>query len=201
METTTTAITERRPSRQSLLKSTCERQDLLFNPAAISKTFAAVKTMDDCMALTATGEVPCLLSMAHQPDNEENVVSLVVLNIAALNEFLHLNNPLSEAEIESVADKIVHTYGGALSFADLHLIFENAKNGRYGKFYERLSSVDILSWFDQWFNDRCNEAAHRSMSDHERTVNRIREKQITQKDIAYMQFKESYQQQIYKTKK
>jgi hypothetical protein len=173
----------------------------LFNPAAISKTFAAVKTMYDCMALTATGEVPCMLAMAHQPDNEENVVSLVVLNIAALNEFLHLNNPLSEAEIEALAEKIVYDYGGALSFADLHLILENAKNGRYGKFYERLSSVDVLSWFDKWFNERCNEAANRSIGEHERAMQRIKEKQVAEKDVAFQLFKESIQKNNYKLTK
>ena len=162
----------------------------MYHPAAINKTFRAVKTMEECIALSTSGAVPCMLAMAHQPDNEGKVLSLVVLNIAALDEFLHLNNRLSENEIESVADKIVHTYGGALSFADLNLIFENAKNGRYGKFYERLSSVDILSWFDRWFNERCDEAAMMSLSEHERVLGRIRVRELTKKDVEYQLYKE-----------
>lgn len=130
------------------------------------------------MELTASGEMPTLLAMAHQPNNEQKLVALVALNIAALDEYLHLNNRLSEREIDLVSETIVGVYGGALSFADINLVLTNAKNGAYGRFYERLSGSDILKWFADYFEQRTTEASYLSMSEHERSMFRVRAKGI-----------------------
>lgn len=154
-----------------------------------------MQTMERCIEITAKGDIPTLLAMAHQPDNEAKVVALVALNIAALDEFLHLNNRLTEQEIDMVASDVVHVYGGALSFADLNIILTNARRGVYGRFYERLSGSDILSWVADYYEQRLNECATRTRYEHESRGERQREKGVTLSDAAFRIFKEQLQHQ------
>lgn len=132
--------------------------------------------MNDCMALTASGDTPVMLALANIPGNHDAVLSLIFLNIAALDEYLHLNNRLTEAEAEDIASKVLHAYGGAFSFADLNLVLERAKNGYYGRFFERLSAPEIMTWFEQYYNERINAAEDNSYNEYPRSVPRRRER-------------------------
>lgn len=134
------------------------------------------------MELTATGQLPTLLQMAHQEGNEEKVVSLVALNILALDAFLHLNNRLTEAEVDMVARDIVKVYGGALSFGDLNIILTNARRGVYGRFYERISGADVLGWVREYYDVRLGESAARVEGERERATEREREVRLTSKE-------------------
>lgn len=100
--------------------------------------------------------------MTRQGDKERvQVLALVRMHLIALDRFLHLKNPLSEEEVEFIAEEVVEEFGGALTFADLHLVMRNAKAGRYGKFYERLSAPDVTGWFRGYYEERL-DAAERS---------------------------------------
>ena len=153
----TTALTQTAESHAISLKERCERLDLC-NPANISQTFALVKTQTDAIALQRQGE-PCMLSIKRNSgDDGKKMLAVIKLNIAALDRFLHLKNPLSEEEIVFVSEQIVEEFGGALTFADVHLVLKDAKAGKYGKFYERLSASDILEWFRTYYDKRLDAA-------------------------------------------
>lgn len=164
------------------LERQCSKQLELFSPQRLSKTFARVQTMERCMQLTAEGSTPVMLAMANANNkgNHDAVLNLIFLNIAALDKYLHLNNPLKEAEAEDIASKVLHTYGGALSFADLNLVLERAKNGYYGRFYERLSAPDVMSWFDSYYNERLNTAESNSYAEHEHSQPRERKGRLSE---------------------
>lgn len=100
------------------------------------------------------------------------MLAIIKLNIAALDRFLHLKNPLGEDEIDFIAEQIVDEFGGALTFADLHVVLTNAKAGRYGKFYERLSAPDVLDWFRKYYDERLDAAFQYNLShDTYRNIN------------------------------
>lgn len=164
--------------RMTICEDLCSRQALIFNPATIGKTLAKVQTMEQSIALTETGDMPTLLQMAHRDGNEDKTIALVALNIAALDEYLHLNNRLTQLEIDTVARDIVQVYGGALSFADINIILTNARRGQYGRFYERLGGADIMAWIDQYFNARLNECEARTLSRHDRSEPRYRDRGV-----------------------
>lgn len=154
---TTTAVTAAE-SRTIILRKRCERLLDLYNPKQIHHTFAAVKTTTDCIALQSNGE-PVLKAIARQGDvANKKLIATIKLNLIALDRFLHLKNPLSEEETEFIAEQIVDEFGGALTFADLHLVLKKGKAGQYGKFYERLSAPDVLDWFRQYFDSRLDAA-------------------------------------------
>lgn len=134
--------------------------------------------MEQSIALTESGDMPTLLQMAHRDANEDKTIALVALNIAALDEYLHLNNRMTQIEIDTTARDIVQVYGGALSFADLNIILTKARRGQYGRFYERLGGPDIMAWIDQYYNDRLNECEARTLSRHERSEPRYRDRGV-----------------------
>lgn len=148
--------------------------------------------MDRCIELTKSGDLPTLLQMAHQEGNGEKIVALVKLNIIALDAYLHLNNRLTEQEVDTLSADIVQLYGGALSFADLNIVLTNARHGVYGKFYERLSASDIMSWFDEYFNARLNECATRTRLEHDSRETRYKAKNVSKKDAEYAIYKSKY---------
>lgn len=86
------------------------------------------------------------------------MLAIIKLNIAALDRFLQLKNPLGEDGIDFIAEQIVNEFGGALTFADLHVVLTNAKAGRYGNLYERLSPPVVLDWFRKYYNERLDAA-------------------------------------------
>lgn len=147
--------------------------------------------MERCIELTTTGELPTLLQMAHVDGNEQAVVSLVTLNIAALDEYLHLNNRMTELEMDSVAYDIVHVYGGALSFADLNLILTTARRGGYGRFFERLSAVDILTWVSEYYDRRLEESVALVMGERDSREERKRERGVMGSDASFQLYKET----------
>jgi len=63
-----------------------------------------------------------------------------------LNDLIDLKNPLSEERIDYIAIQVVNKYHN-LTIADIYLIFTNAINGEYGKFYDRLTIPSIMKWF------------------------------------------------------
>ena len=159
METTAITTVE---SRQIILKEKCEKLLELYNPANIVKTFAAVKTTTDCLALQDAGE-PVLRAIVRE-GNGKQLEATIALNIAALDRFLHLKNPLSEEEIDFIAEQIVDEFGYALTLADVHLILKRAKAGQYGKLYERLSAPDVLGWFREYYDSRLDAAEQRNLT-------------------------------------
>ena len=178
--------------RLTTCRKLCAKQESLFNPASIQRTFENVQTMDKCIELTKSGDLPTLLQMSHQEGNGEKIVALVKLNIIALDAYLHLNNRLTEQEIDTLSADIVQLYGGALSFADLNIVLTNARRGVYGKFYERLSAVDIMSWFDDYFNARLNECATRTRYEQESRPTRHKAQDVSKEDAAFAIYKSQY---------
>lgn len=144
----------------TILNDRCARLPELYNPAVIHKTFADVKTVNDCLALQLAGE-PCLKTIERQSESsKKQLLATIRLNIIALNNFLHLKNQLNEAEVDLIADEIVDEFGGALTFADIHYVLKKGKTGAYGQFFERISAPLVINWFRQYYNDRLDAAEH-----------------------------------------
>jgi len=43
-----------------------------------------------------------------------------------------------------------------LTIPEIYLVINNAKMGFYGKLYDRIDGSIILSWFNSYFEERCN---------------------------------------------
>ena len=137
-------------------------------PAKIDKTFAAVKTVRDSVALSPQ-DVPCLLRLAHtSEESARSVTALLAANIYALDRFLHLKNGMSNEEVFFAAESVLNEFGGGLTFADVKIVLEGAKMGKYGMFYERLSAPQVIEWFRTYFDERMQAAENYNLSNDRR---------------------------------
>lgn len=137
----------------------------LFSPATIRSKFPQVKSVADSVAVSRE-EAPSLLTMARE--NRKSVVALVALHIAALDKFLSLKNRLSNEALDFIAEEVVDSFGGALSFIDVDLVMRKAKRGEYGEFYERMSAPQIIGWFREYFDERLDAAEAHSIQEDKR---------------------------------
>lgn len=105
------------------------------------------------------------IGMMHREKGEQFTKSMLMIWIVYLNNLMDLKNPMSEEQTELCAQSILDEFYG-LKFSDLTLLFKNIISGQYGKFYERISISDLLSFFRQYFDDRCELAATQSERRH-----------------------------------
>ena len=90
---------------------------------------------------------------------------LIMMWLVYLNDLLNLNKPMTEDQIEMCATEITNEYY-ALKFSDLTLLYKRIISGSYGEFYESLSIPKVLSFFRQYFEERCDIAYDQSLRDH-----------------------------------
>lgn len=83
-----------------------------------------------------------------------------------LNNLLGLNNKMSEEQIELCAQRIVEDYY-MMKMSDLTLLFKRIISGDNGKFYERLSISDVLSFFKDYMDERIETAENISIREHQ----------------------------------
>ena len=125
-----------------------------YSPAAIADTCRDVRTVEQSLesGLPSIGRLACETSRS-------TVTTLIKLHLVALDAFLKQKTGLTPDEIDLIADEVMQTYSAHLTFADINLIFRNAKLGRYGEFYQNLTAAKVMRWFDEYV-DRRMEAGY-----------------------------------------
>lgn len=123
-----------------------------YAPAVLADTFREVRTLEAAIACAT----PKLATLAKQHGDTLEVV--LKLNIAALDKALKNKEGLTPDEIELIADEVLTKWGHLLTFADVALIFRNAKLGRYGETYQQLTAAKVVKWFDDYADERMNRA-------------------------------------------
>lgn len=78
-------------------------------------------------------------------------------HLVVLDAFLKQKEGLTAEEIELIVEEVVSKYP-SLTFADIHVIFRDAKLGKYGELYNRLTCANVVKWFDNYFAKRCETA-------------------------------------------
>ena len=95
------------------------------------------------------------------------VEAYIKLWLVNLNDFLNLKHPMTEEQIDFIAETIAEDFRQT-SIGDINIIFKNAKKGVYGEFYERLSAPKVVSWFKKYYEDRVQMCAEMSRMAHDR---------------------------------
>jgi len=109
----------------------------------------------------------------------EGYIELWLIN---LNESLNLKRPMKETQISECSFLIVSEYLN-ITIADINIIFNNAKKGEYGEFFESLSMHKVLSWFREYFDERCNTSGEMVRENHEKLkYNEERSERASERD-------------------
>lgn len=132
----------------------------VYNPKNCLKHSGKIRTITDALKLKS----PTIGSL-HREKGKDFASSMVMAWLVYLNELLNLNKPMSEEQIELCAEAILNDFY-ALKFTDLTLLFKKIISGEYGEFYESLSIPKILTFFRDYFDERCNIAMTESEMKH-----------------------------------
>jgi len=105
------------------------------------------------------------LGTFYREKSKDFAIGLVMGWLVYLNDILNLNKPMTEDQIELCAIEIVETYY-ALRMSDLTFLFRKIISGAYGEFYESLTISKVLSFFRNYFEERCTYAELQSQRHH-----------------------------------
>jgi hypothetical protein len=137
-----------------------------FVPKALTSTCKDIHTVEDIIK----AKFPSLRRLANE-NNCDTVKDMLRLQFKQFDAYMNAKSGLTEEAIELLTDEIFTMYGHILSFADINLIFRNAKLGRYGELYNQLSSMKIMQWFDKYVDEKLNTAEKLSQDkDNERMM-------------------------------
>jgi len=117
-------------------------------------------TIDDAMNSPAP-----TLGTFHREKSRDFTIGLVMGWLVYLNDLLNLKKPMSEDQIEMCAIEITDTFY-SLKMSDLAYLFRRIISGQYGEFYESLTISKVLTFFREYFDERCKHAARESERRH-----------------------------------
>lgn len=120
----------------------------IYAPHSLAVTYSEVRTLDAAI-LT---EAPKLTTMVRQ--NRKGAVTLLKMNLAALDKSLKNKDGLTPEEIDLIADEVLTKWGKLISFADVWVVFRNARIGKYGELYQQLTAAKVIKWFDDYCEKR-----------------------------------------------
>lgn len=88
-------------------------------------------------------------------------------HLVVLDAYLKQKNGLTVEEIRDIAEEVVAKYYWEFSFADINVIFTNARRGVYGELYQTLTADKVLKWFNDY-------SVHRGITAYEQSRERDR---------------------------
>lgn len=105
------------------------------------------------------------LGTIHRERSREFAAALVMGWLVYLNDILNLNKSMTEDQIELCAQEVIDSYY-TLKMSDLTYLFRRIISGKYGELYESLTIPKVLSYFSDYFEERCHEAERQSTRTH-----------------------------------
>lgn len=145
--------------KQTSVTSTSSKSLEIYSPKNLRITYREVTTVEQALAVKSKS----LLSLKNMY-SPEKIAALIKLQLIELNELLNLKRPLTEQQIDAIADEIL-TQWHYLTMADIYLIMRRAKTGYYGEFYESITMPKVLTWFRDYFDERCDESERLSIQE------------------------------------
>ena len=116
-------------------------------------------------------------------DYGSNFIRLYLITwMISLNLFLNVKSKMNKVQTDDTARLIAKEFYN-LTITDIHFVFENAKRGYYGKFYDRLDGTMILEWFRNHLAERCTAYDNKLM----------------QKDLQYKDSRMNYEESLYQS--
>lgn len=105
------------------------------------------------------------LGTLQREKSKDFAIGLTMGWLVYLNDILNLNKPMTEDQIELCAIEVNETYY-TLKISDLTFLFKKIISGSYGEFYESLTIPKVLSFFREYFEERCQLAKQQSLRNH-----------------------------------
>lgn len=127
----------------------------------VEKATSEIKTVRQCVTLIRDGwfYAPTVRKVVEDLGNVP-MEGFIKAQLVSLNVVLNLARPMSEPLIEASAPFIVqHILDDDcdINLADLRIIFDRAKAGMFGDYYNGIGLADICGWIDAYICEKCSE--------------------------------------------
>jgi hypothetical protein len=109
------------------------------------------------------------LAMVRKQYSEDFITAYIALWIDNLNDFVNAARRMTPAQIEETAIILFQEYY-YLNIADINLVFRRIKKGEFGQLFAEIDGIKILSWFEQYAQERMRTSADQEMVNHSRYV-------------------------------
>lgn len=135
-----------------------------LQPDILGRELVHVRSLNDALALATTDrdKYPSLARLRASYGTEK-IEAVIKLHLIDLQNNVNLKRPLRPVQIDNIAREVVASFY-SLTIADIHVIFRKAKIGEYGEFYESLDMPKVMSWFREYFDNRCELGASQSIN-------------------------------------
>ena len=150
------------PESRKLSIATTSNEKLLsvYSPVNCMRHSGKLTTIDKALNAPAP-----TLGTLQREKTKDFAIGLTMGWLVYLNDILNLNKPMTEDQIELCAIEINETYY-SLKISDLTFLFKKIISGAYGEFYESLTIPKVLSFFREYFEERCQLAEQQSQRTH-----------------------------------
>jgi hypothetical protein len=132
----------------------------VYAPKNCLKHVGKLKTIDNAMNADAP-----TLGKFNRELGKDFTEGLLMAWLSHLNFILNLKRPMTDEAIEMCAIDITNEFY-AIKISDLSFLFKRIYSGFYGEFYESLSIPKVMSFFRDYFDERCNLAEEQSLRNH-----------------------------------
>ena len=146
--------------KQDIAKTSSIKLLKIYSPKNCMAHSGKVRTIQDAMNADTLS-----IGALQRQNGRKFSEALIKAWLVYLNDILNLNKPMTEDQIEMCAIEIVNEYY-AMKFSDLTLLFKRIIAGEFGEFYESLSIPKVLSFFRNYYDERCNLAMEQSQREH-----------------------------------
>lgn len=150
-------------SSQALAKNQEQTTEIALNvkpfeqlsPAQISRDLASVSDLS--IAVKIADKIPAIavIGKVYGRDKAELLIKAFIFD---LEDFLDFDKKMNAVQLNFITTEIMTRYA-SLTLADIHLVFRNAKGGKYGEFFGRIAPDRILKWFADYWAERCDAFA------------------------------------------
>lgn len=136
----------------------------VYSPKNCLNHGSKLKTINQAMNADAP-----TLGTFNREHGKEFTEGLIMAWLMHLNLILNLKRPMSDEAIEMCAIDVVKEFY-AIKISDLTFLFKRIYSGYYGEFYESLSIPKVMTFFREYFDERCDVAENESLSKHKEIV-------------------------------
>ena len=135
--------------KNEIVKFDREAFALKFSPKNMRKEFRHVNSLKKAVEADSNS-----IAVYRKQSSPEFIEGMIEIYLHDLNNSLNVHEKLNEFQIEEIAIEISTLYY-QLSMVEIHLIFKEAKRGKYGRINYALNMPDVLGWFDKYAEERC----------------------------------------------
>lgn len=148
-----------------------EQFGVTHSPELIGRALPNIRTVKDVLALSL--DVNPTLARLRELHGNDFIEAYLEMWIKDINEFFNIKRKMSQRQMNSTAVLIVEQFW-RLTIADIKVLFTDVKKGLYSDesgntLYQSIDGVDIMRWFNQYFDERCETAAELSSKEHFKT--------------------------------